>query len=370
MKGSVKKEGSTWYYVVTLGRKNNGKPNQKKKRGFRTKKEAEKALQKLLYEYESGMYVEPSKILYVDFLEKWLKQKKTQVQTSTYMSIETNVIKHVIPALGQYQISKINASMIDDFYIRLYDEVGLSKSTVQKIHTILKESFSFAVNREYIVKNPTDSVKRPIRDTKEMEVWDFVEAKRFLEVSKDDPFYIIYHLAIATGMRQSEILGLRWKDINIKENKITIKQVMCNFTKKQKPGAKTKAGNRTILFGEETIQELFKHQEKQKQDKINAGDIYIDYDLVASTGIGTPINPSNLRRSFHRQIEKAQLKRIRFHDLRHTHATMCLILNLHPKIVQERLGHSNVKITLDTYSHVLPNMQSEASNKINEAIFR
>lgn len=369
VKGSVKEEGSSWYYVVTLGKKPNGKPNQKKKRGFRTEKEAYKALNKVVYEYEAGLYVEPSKMLYRDLLKKWLEHKKRIVQTSTYIAYEIYVKKHIIPALGHYQLSKIKPLNIIDFYNMLYEEANLSGTSVQKIHTSIKDSLTFACKMELISKNPADSLDRPKREEKEIEVWDISEVKHFLEVSKDDPFYIVYHLALMTGMRQSEILGLRWKDIQMESKKISIKQVMCNFEKKPKPGAKTKAGKRMIKIGEETIQELLKHKRKQEKDISLAGDMYNNQDLIACTSIGTRINPSNLRRSFFRQIKNANMKKIRFHDLRHSHATICLTLNMHPKIVQERLGHSNVKITLDTYSHVLPNLQSEAVDKISKAIF-
>jgi integrase len=370
MKGATKKEGSSWYYVVMLGYKANGKPNQKKKRGFRTQKEAKMALNKVIYEYQTGIYVEPSTMLYADLLKQWLEQKKRSVQTSTYIAYELYVKKHIIPALGHYQLSKIKPLNLIDFQKKLYEEANLSGTSVQKIHTTVKDSLTFACKMELIAKNPADSIERPKRDDKEIEVWDIDEVKRFLEFSKDDPFFIVYHLALTTGMRQSEILGIRWKDIAIENKKITIKQVMCNFEKKPKPGAKSKAGKRMILFGDETIEALLKHKRNQEKDKAIAGDLYKDQDLVACTSIGTRINPSNLRRSFYRQVKNAELKKIRFHDLRHTHATLCLSLNLHPKIVSERLGHSNVKITLDTYSHVLPNLQNEAVNEISRAIFK
>jgi integrase len=220
MAGSIKKEGSSWYYVVTLGRKPNGKPNQKKKRGFRTKKEAEKALQEIVYEYNRGTYIEPSTMFYSELLKIWLEQKERTVQRTTYLSYKIITDKHIIPALGKLQISKIKPLLIHEFYNKLYRDSNLSGTSVQKIHMIIKDSLKYAIKMELIAKNPAESVDRPKREQVEIKVWNIEEIKRFLNESKrsQDSLYIAYHLALTSGMRQGEILGLRWKDIDFGRN--------------------------------------------------------------------------------------------------------------------------------------------------------
>ncbi|WP_279401409.1 site-specific integrase [Piscibacillus salipiscarius] len=181
---------------------------------------------------------------------------------------------------------------------------------------------------------------------------------------KRDPFFIAYQLASVEGMRQGEILGLRWQDIDFEGQRLTIQQTLSNDGKTIKPGAKNKTSKRQVAFTKETLIALKSHKEKQEQIKVKTGDVYNDkLDLVVCTSLGSPINPSNLRRSFNRNIKRLHVKKIRFHDLRHTHATLCLELNIHPKIVASRLGHANTRMTLDTYSHLLPSFQNGAVEK-------
>lgn len=366
--GVVKKEGPSWYYVVTLGKKLNGKPNQKKKRGFQSKDDAYKALNELIYEYNKGIYVDPSSMKFKDLLDRWSEQKKRSVQKTTFLLYDILLNHHIIPNLGHYQLSKIKPLIINDFYNHLYSEKNLSGTSVQKIHTVLKDSLNYAVKMELISKNPCDSIDRPKREYREINVWDLEKTQKFLTSSKEDPLFIVYHIALMTGMRQGEILGVRWADVDFKKSLIMIRQTR-KITGELKAGAKSKSGLRVVEIGKETIELLIDHKKVQEKEKALAGHMYENNDLIVCTSLGTSINPSNLRRSFNRQIEIAQLNKIRFHDLRHSHATLLLSLNTNPKIVAERLGHSDVRITLDTYSHLLPNMQSEVVNNISKAVF-
>ena len=369
MKGSVRKEGSSWYYVVTLGKKPNGKPNQKKKRGFKTKREANQALNEIIAQYNKGVYIEPSKMVYSEFLIQWLEDKQRSVQQSTYESYVILVKKHISPLLGHIVLSEMKPLTIQNFYNYLFNEKGLSGSSIQKIHTLIKDSLKKAVKWELIHKNPADAVDRPKSEKHEVEVWNVEEINQFLKFAESDPLYIAFHIAISTGMRQGEILGVRWQDIDFKKNVLMVRQTLSHDGKQLKPGTKSRAGLRTISLPTETVIKLKKHHKKVIKERLLAGDIYKDNDLVVCTGLGTPINPSNLARSYQRLIAKSQVKLIRFHDLRHTHATILLLQNVNPKIVSERLGHADVRITLDTYSHLLPNMQIEAAEKINQALF-
>nr|WP_053348840.1 site-specific integrase [Peribacillus butanolivorans] len=201
-----------------------------------------------------------------------------------------------------------------------------------------------------------------------MNVWDEEEVNRFLKVAKEDPVYIVFYLALTTGMRQGEILGLRWKDINLEKGLLNIKQTLSHDGKTFLSGAKTKSSLRTINLSLSSIKVLITRKLTVSKEKLSLGPIYQDFDLVACTQHGTPLNPVNIRRTFKRMIKMADVPEIRFHDLRHTHATLLLSNGVHVKVISERLGHSNIKVTLDTYSHVLPSMQEEVARKLDEII--
>jgi integrase len=166
-------------------------------------------------------------------------------------------------------------------------------------------------------------------------------------------------------MRRGEILGLRWKDVDLDKGMLSVRQTLSKDGKQFLNGAKTASSIRSIKLSEETMAVLRKQKARMAKEKLQSGSEYSNFDLVVSTSKGTPMNPENVKRTFERLVKEADVPRIRFHDLRHTHATMLLSQGIHAKVVSERLGHSNIKMTLDTYSHVLPNMQEEAANQID-----
>ncbi len=216
------------------------------------------------------------------------------------------------------------------------------------------------------MKNCASKVKLPKGAKKEMLVWNELEIKRFLEFAKENRYYIAFELALLTGMRQGEILGLRWKDINLDKGYLVINQTLSHDGKTFLVCGKTKSSRRNIQHPNSTIDGLKRHKIIVNKEKEN--DIYTNNDLVVCTQVGTPLNPANLRRSFNNLIKTAQVPQIRFHDLRHTHATLLLSKGVNIKVISERLGHSNIKVTLDTYSHVLPTMQEDAIKKLEGII--
>jgi integrase len=245
-------------------------------------------------------------------------------------------------------------------YVNELLENGLASGTIKKIYNIIKSSLDHAVNMDLLPSNPITKIQLPKDKKKEMTVWTMEEIKSFLKVALDDRLYIAFHLAITTGMRRGGILGLRWKDVDLHSGMLSVRQTLSKDGKRFLNGAKTDSSIRSIKLSEETISVLKKHKARIAKEKLKSGSHFKDYDLVVCTSNGTPVNPNNLVRTFEKLIEEASVQKIRFHDLRHTHATMLLA-----KIISELLGHSNIKTTLDTYSHVLPNMQEEAAMKID-----
>ena len=368
MSGSVKREGNSWYYVFSLGKDSNGKRKQKKKRGFKTKKDAQKALTEAMNSFFQGTYIEPSKTLFQDYLTEWFQTKRRSIGIQTAQVYEHYLNSRIIPKLGKIAIAELSTLHIQS-YINNLQEDGLSSSTVKKNYEIIRNSLEHAIDFGLIQNNVALKVKLPKSERKELMVWDEDEVNHFLQTAKEDRYYIVFYLAVTTGMRQGEILGLRWSDVNLKDGLLSIRQTLSHDGKTFINGAKTKASLRTIALSEATIKKLQNHKMISSQEKLAIGPGYLNHNLVISTQIGSPVNPANIRRSFNRLTEVACLPRIRFHDLRHTHASLLLSKGINIKVISERLGHSNIKITLDTYSHVLPTMQKEAMQKLDEMVF-
>lgn len=356
-----------WYFAINY--KENGKYKKMLRRGFKTKKEAEAAMIEAQNALNKGTYVEPSKTLYADFMKNWLKDKETTVKKSTLETYAYLVNSFIIPHLGQTELSKITPRQIQTLYNDLKTSNRLSDENIRKIHTIINESLNKAFKWEMIVRNPATLVEAPKVAKKEIEVWNEEEIHRFLSFAKGSRYYAAFLLALTTGMRQGEILGLRWKDIDEENRTISVVQTLSHKGKILSVGAKTASGNRQISIDEVTLNQLLPLKLKYKEEKMANRPIYQDHDLVIRTSIGTPVSPRNLLRSFYSIIEKAQVKKIRFHDLRHTHASLMLKQGVNPKIVAERLGHANVKITLDTYSHLLPNLQKETADEFGKMFY-
>lgn len=357
--GQVRKEGSTWYYVAELGNDPvTGKRKRKKQRGFKTKREAEAALVQVEAEVIHGTYIEPSKMLFKDYLEGWFVGKRSTLAEQSVTVYKTYLNNKIIPSLGHIPLSKLTSLHLQNFANELKEE-DFSSKTIKKVFEIIRLAFEQAKDFDIVPKNVATKVKLPKLEQKAMEVWNEQEIIRFLQTAKDERYYLAFYLAITTGMRQGEILGLRWKDIDFESNTLCIRQTLKNNGKGFLEGGKTKASMRTVDLTEEVMRSLKKHKASIAKEKLVGGGGYQDYGLVVCTPHGTPLNPSNLRRVFNRLITKAEVPKITFHALRHTHATWLLSKGVNVKVISERLGHSNIKVTLDVYSHVLPTMQAE-----------
>ncbi|MED1202574.1 tyrosine-type recombinase/integrase [Heyndrickxia acidicola] len=265
---------------------------------------------------------------------------------------------------------RLKAMDIDHFYDDKIDE-GYSAAYIRHMHNLLRQAFEQAVKWELIKSNPVVNAKPPKVKNPEKTTWNIEEVNRFLTTVKNKSYGIAYILAIFTGMRRGEILGLKWEDITFGNKKIHIKRSVSYVQNKgllvKEP--KTSKSKRQISISEHVINQLKTHKEKQLFTKDNMGYKYEDNDFVITTENGKPINPRNLLRQFYEMMEKAQVPRISFHDLRHTHATIMMEQGENPKVVSERLGHSRVAVTLDLYSHVSDDLQEKAATKFEQTLF-
>lgn len=370
MRGHVTKRGkASWVFVIDAPQQ---APTAKRRRewhsGYRTRKEAEAALATYLVSREAGTWVEPSKLTVGEFLERWLvDHMRARVRPSTYHSYTNQVRRHLIPALGAHRLTKLLPLHIEAHYAAALER-GLSARSVTYQHRLLREALQQAVRWQLLGRNVADAVTPPTAHRKEMRALDAEQVRTLLRAAEKDPHYALLYTAIYTGLRRSELLGLRWDDVDLDAAMASIRQTIQRL-----PGEgwvhgapKTAKGRRQVALPGSVVTVLRTHHTAQLAERLRLGPIWQNSGLVFTNATGCPVDPSGLSRRFARFLKAAALPPIRFHDLRHTHASLMLRQGVHPKIVSERLGHATVGITLDTYSHVLPGLQAEAARKLDE----
>jgi integrase len=326
----------------------------------------------LLSQINKGIYVHSSDKTLEEHLNDWLElSAKQRLRETTFKNYKRAVEFRIIPALGKVKLDEIKLGHGQAFVKQLFDD-GLSPRYIEYICTLLKNALDQAVDWELIHRNPLKKLEIPRpRRTSNYTTWSLEEANRFLHFAKFENimYYTLFLVMINTGMRRGEVLGLRWKDLDLENGKINIIQTLVydeNEFKFNEP--KTESSKRQIAIDEFVCNEIRKYKKQQNEFKLALGSCYHDMGLVFCREDGRPIYPRQLAIVFDRIIKKAGVPKIRLHDLRHTHATFLLKLGENPKVVSERLGHSRVEMTLDIYSHVLPDMQENAAKKLSEAL--
>jgi integrase len=247
----------------------------------------------------------------------------------------------------------------------------LSPRSVQYAHRILSHAVKDAVDHGLPMRNPASLVKPPRVPKPPMRVWSAEDARRFLAAVADDRLCALWTLLLTTGMRRGEVLGLHWEDVDLKRGRLAVRQTVVAIgydVDISEP--KTMTGRRSVSFDPTTVAALKKHRRRQSEDGLRARPAAEESDLVFMTEDGSMIHPDRISKVFAQLIEQHKLPTIRLHDLRHTAATFALTAGVHPKVVQERLGHANITITLDTYSHVLQGLQEDAGAKVAELVFK
>ena len=373
MKGSVYKRGKTWSIDAKLYKDENSKWVRVQKGGFRTKREAEDFLREQLNKVDENKFAKYDDISVKEFLELWLNEHaRHNMKQSTFENREIMIKKRIVPVIGKMKIEDLKPIHFKRFYNQLRDE-GLSPQYVHSIHSLLRSAFRHATKWQIASTNVMELVDSPkIIVSKQLKTWTLEQAVQLLDYTaslKDEYCHIAYVIAIFTGMRRGEVLGLRWSDVNLDKKTLQVVQTVYR-TNGMEPSIQTpKTSNsvRSISIPDNVIDELKAHKAKQNQLRLMFGSAYHDHGLVCPNPNGKPMDPRLLYSHFKKCTIRAGLPEIRFHDLRHTHATIMLQLGEHPKVVSERLGHSNINITLNTYSHVLPNMQEDAARKLFEA---
>jgi integrase len=379
--GSIyKRSDGRWCGAITVGRNENGTFKKRVIYGKNRNEVAEK-MSKELHDIQISMYVEPNKITMEQWLETWLYEyKKSSVRPTTFESYEYIVRVHINPKIGRLYLKDLKAEQLQKLYNEKFSKGrsdgkgGLSSRTVRYIHILIHEALDQAVMNNLISKNVSEFTKLPMQKKAEMRVLTAEEQQKFLNALDDERLRASFILALGSGVRLGELLALRWKDVDFNKGIISINRTVKRtktFDNEENKSVlliqepKTKSGKRQIPLPASVITELKEHRKLQLQERLLAGLLYIDNDLLFSTEIGKLLEPSNFIRKFKSLIKKAGLENVNFHALRHSYATRLLEENEHPKVVQELLGHSDIKLTLNTYSHVMPEIKIAAANKID-----
>ncbi len=371
MPGHIRKRGKeSWTVVIDLGR---DPQTGKRRRLWRSvkgaKREAEALLVQLLHQRDTGIDAPPGKMTVAQLLERWLEDYASQLAPKTYRRYEEVVRLHLVPVLGSLPLTKLRPLHIQDCYRQVLDK-GRTARTVLHVHRVLRQALQQALRWQLLARNPADAVEPPRPGRYEIPALSPDQVRSLLTAADETRYGALIQAAIMTGLRQGELLGLRWRDVDLEASTLSVRQ-SCQWLPRQgftfrQP--KTHRSARPVALPPSTVERLRQHRSQQLEERLALGPAYEDNDLVFASPLGPPIHPNTLHVGWRRIVKAAGPGHVRFHDLRHAHASLMLQQGVHPKIVSERLGHSGVGITLDTYSHVLPGLQAEAAAQLDRLL--
>jgi len=335
-----------------------------------TKKDAEKRMADLIHQLDKGTFARPGKLTVADFLEAWLKENcapnRARNTTETY---EFFVHKHIIPSIGMIPLTSLRPSHLQHLYKEKQDS-GLGARSRRYIHSTLHRALKIAVQQGLISHNPADAVESPKVQHRDMKIMSESDIHLFLEYARSTPYYALFYLALFTGMRRSELLALQWTDVDLATGNISVNRTLHQLRNKEivisQP--KTAKSRRRIELPQSAVEVLKEHRKQQKDLLRALGKTLEDEDFMFLNNKGKHLLPDGVSKAWAKLAKQTGMTGIRLHDARHTHASLMLKQDTHPKIVQERLGHASIQVTLDTYSHVVPGLQKAAAKRFDEML--
>jgi integrase len=375
MKGHLRERSpGHWAIVLDVRDPETGKRRRKWHSFKGTKREAQIECARLVSEISGGTYIEPAKTTVGQFLDRWLEHMKSQVAPRTHERYSEIARKSIAPLLGNLLLPKLQPARISAAYAKALADGrrdgkgGLSPRTVGHMHRILRQALQQAIRWQILARNPADAVRPPKVERSKMRALDPSETAALLDAVHSTRLFMPVLLAITTGMRRGEITALRWRAVDLANAQLAVvasaEQTALGVREKE-----TKSGRaRTVSLTGLALEELGRQKARQAEELLRLGIRQTDDMHVVAQIDGQPLMPQSLTHEFSRFIASNTLPRIRFHDLRHTHATQLLASGVHPKIAQERLGHANIGTTLDLYSHVMPGMQTDAASRVDVAL--
>jgi integrase len=376
MKGHVRERGKgRWYAVLSVRDPQTGKRRVRFTRlpDAKGKREAQQALARIVTELDAGTFVEPSKVTLAEFLQRWLDHAQTQVQPHSHRAYAGKVA-NLIPALGGIPLSKLKPEHISDAYSkalaggRLDGKGGLSPQSVRFMHRVLKQALAQAVKWGTVGRNVASLVKPPKVPRIEMRTLDVDQTATMIGLARGSAIFVPILLGALCGLRRGEICALRWRNVDLGSGQLSVVASLEEVRGGVREKSPKNGRGRTVALPPMLIAELRRHRLQQAEWLLRLGVRLTDDHYVCTREDGETVWPTSIGRAFQTFLGRHRLPKIRFHDLRHSHATHMLASNIHPKVVQERLGHSSIGITLDTYSHVLPGMQEDAAAKVDAVL--
>ena len=369
--------------MVDIGRDPaTGKRRLKSVGGFRTRRDAERALSKLLEQINQGSYAEPSRMTLAEYLPQWLQAARLRgLRQTTLVGYEVMITRQLIPRIGALQLRELTPAHLNTLYLelleggRLQRPGGLSPRTVRAAHTVLRRALADAVRQGLLTRNVADFADPPsaaaarAEARKSVKTWTTAQLRQFLERTRDNPLYSAFLLGAMTGMRRGEVLGLRWSDVDLDEKRLRITQTLVApryelvFSE-----PKTAAGRRTVALDDRTVAALREHRRQQAAARLAFGRGYEETGLVFTQEDGSPVVPMIFTQRFQKASRDAGLPQIRFHDLRHGHVTYLMQAGVPLPVIAQRVGHSSVAVTGDIYSHVRPELRDDAATLVAKIV--
>lgn len=373
MKGSLEKRegkrGVTWYGRYAFVDPVTGQRVHKRVHD-RNKKVCEQKLRDAITETESGGPIIDETKTVADLFNRWLPTlaNGTSVRLTTWRRYNDLYRLHIAPEIGHVRLSQLRPVHLDDLYARKSET--LSPTTVQHIHGVIHGALRQAMRWEMVNRNVADLASKPKRRKVEFDTWSPDEIGKLLNAAERSDTLAILTISLTCGLRRGEILGMMWKDIDLDRGTVSIQRSLSRGHDNQMvlSEPKSAAGRRSIQLTQTSIAALRRHRVQQNTERLAMGNTWQDLGFVFTNETGGPMRIKTLMTRYEQTIVAAGVKRIRFHDMRHTCATLMLSENVHPKIAQDRLGHSSVAMTLDRYSHITATMQQEAADLLDSII--
>lgn len=366
----VRRSEACW--VARIEHNSNGKRRYFSKT-FKTEKEATEHLQNQQSDKNKGVFIEPSRVTVAVLIDEWLEIIRPRVTQRTADGYQGLLYRYIKPELGSKRVNQLETREIQRVYAAMQTQKSLSARVVRHAHATFRQVLEQGVEWKIIARNPADSLKRKLPKVYETErrVFNQLEAGAFLKTCSEMPNGLIFEFALLSGMRPEEYLVLQWRDVNFDKNTAQVRRALVRHKKTwrfQEP--KTKGSRRTVTIPFSLSRKLAAHKRSQAEQRLKIGNEWQAHDLVFCSEFGTPLSIPNLTYRYFRPIlEEANLPQIRLYDLRHSHATLLLVADEHLKVVSERLGHSTIRLTADTYSHVLESMQQATASKLENMLY-
>ena len=366
--GSIyKRSDGRWAATVTLGHEG-GKRKRKTYYG-ETRKEAQEQLTAALRTIQQGLPITNDRLTVGRYLERWLNESaKPTIRPKTYHSYAQLIRLHLTPDLGHIVLGKLTPQDVQEFVNRKL-KVGLSARTVQYLHSVLRRALGQALKWGLVPRNVATLVDPPRVRRTDVRPLLPDQARLLLEALRGDRLEALYTVALAVGLREGEALGLRWQDVDFEKGTLSVRVALQRIEGKlQLVEPKTLRSRRSILLSDSTLGALRTHHARQLAERLQAGERWYESGLVFTSRTGTPLLARNIVRHFKGVLRKAALPDQRFYDLRHTCASLLLAQGVHPRVAMEILGHSQISLTMDTYSHVIPTLQKEAAGRMDDLL--